>query len=109
MTRQPDLFDMRSPYRNRPGHKERGGTSEAAARAVAGDADNLQREVYRAFVAAGRDGLTADEVAARVGRSVLSVRPRVTELAHAERPWIARTGERRRNESGHSAAVWRAT
>lgn len=99
---------MPSPYGGEPGWREPT-TSRDAARASTDDADTLRREVYRAFVAAGRDGLTADEAAARVGRSVLSVRPRVTELARAERPWIARTGERRMNQSGHSAAVWRAT
>lgn len=106
---QPDLFDPRSPYRDAPGHKERAGTSEAAARKITSDADNLRREVYRAVLAAGRVGLTADEVAAKVGRGVLSVRPRLSELAHFDSPWIERTGERRRNESGHTAAVWRAT
>lgn len=97
---------MPSPYGG-PGFKE-GGTSRAAARASAGDADVLRRKVYQEILAAGAVGLTADECAARLGRSVLSVRPRLSELANAERPWIARTGERRKNESGHSAAVWRA-
>lgn len=106
---QPDLFGPRSPYRDRPGHKERGGTSEAAARSTAPDADTLRREVYYAFLAAGAAGLTADEVAAKLGRSVLSVRPRVSELANAKRPWIIRTGERRKNASGQTAAVWRST
>lgn len=97
---------MPSPYGG-PGFKE-DGTSRAAARACAADADTLRREVYRAILAAGSAGLTADEAAAAVGRGVLSVRPRLSELANAPSPWIVRTGERRRNESGHRAAVWRA-
>jgi hypothetical protein len=98
---------MPSPYVG-PGHKERGGTSEAAAHHASVLADVIRRDVYRVILAAGPVGLTADEVARRLGRSVLSIRPRVSELANAERPWIARTGARRKNESGRWAAVWRA-
>lgn len=48
--------------------------------------------------------LTADEVADKVGESVLSIRPRMTELAQAKR--IIKTPYRRPNASGRQAAVW---
>lgn len=51
------------------------------------------------------EGLTADEVAELLGQSVLSVRPRVTELLRAGR--IEACAERRKNKSGATAAVWR--
>jgi predicted ArsR family transcriptional regulator len=52
-------------------------------------------------------GLTADEIAAKLDESVLAVRPRVSELFHAG--LIEKTGERRRNESGLNAHVWKKT
>lgn len=51
-------------------------------------------------------GLTADEIAAQLGESVLAVRPRTSELKRAG--LIHATGARRRNASGMSAAVWAA-
>lgn len=50
--------------------------------------------------------MTADEVAKALNLSVLTIRPRVSELRNAGR--IADTGERRKNISGRNAAVWRA-
>ena len=52
-------------------------------------------------------GLTADEIAADLGESVLSIRPRVSELHRLG--MIEKTKVRRRNASGMSASVWRAT
>ncbi len=49
--------------------------------------------------------LTADEIAERLGESVLSIRPRISELYKRARVWP--TGERRKNKSGKSAVVWR--
>jgi len=51
-------------------------------------------------------GLTADEIAAEMGQSVLSIRPRVSELSKLG--MIEKTKLRRRNSSGMSATVWRA-
>lgn len=54
-----------------------------------------------------RDGsLTADECAAVLHKSVLSIRPRVTELVRLG--LIADTGRTRKNQSGINATVWRA-
>ena len=51
--------------------------------------------------------MTADEIAAKLGQSVLAVRPRVSELFHAG--LIEKTGERRPNASGLNAYVWKKT
>ncbi len=48
---------------------------------------------------------TADEVADMLKLSVLSIRPRFTELLKAGR--IEDTGIRRKNVSGRNATVWR--
>jgi predicted ArsR family transcriptional regulator len=49
--------------------------------------------------------LTADEVADRVGATVLAIRPRISELARTGD--IMDTGDRRPNASGHKAIVWK--
>lgn len=51
--------------------------------------------------------LTADEIAADLGYSVLSIRPRVTELGALG--LIYDTGITRKNASGRPAIVWKAT
>lgn len=80
-------------------------TSQAAAEAITAEAPRLRELVLRAIRAAGRaDGLTADEAAHRLRRSVLTIRPRVAELAREN--LIADSGARRRNASGRSAIVW---
>lgn len=50
--------------------------------------------------------LTADEVATLLGETVLSIRPRITELRKMD--LIVSTGERRANDSGLMARVWKA-
>jgi len=52
-----------------------------------------------------RGNFTADEIAERMGKSILAVRPRVTELAAAG--IIEDTGARRANASGVRATIWR--
>jgi hypothetical protein len=49
------------------------------------------------------EGLTADEVAHEMGESVLSIRPRLSELKLTGK--IADSGTRRLNRSGRRAAV----
>ena len=90
-------------YPSRPGFKSFGASAEAA-RQVAGSASRLRADVLAELrVSPG----TADEIAARLHRSVLSIRPRVSELKAMKE--ITTTGERRRNESGMSASVWQVT
>jgi predicted ArsR family transcriptional regulator len=50
-------------------------------------------------------GATADEIAKDLNLSILSVRPRVSELHRSGE--IEQTGGRRKNESGMTATVWR--
>ena len=88
-------------YPDRPGFKERGGTSQEAAQnlgTVAGMRAAVLAEIRRV-------PSTADEVAEKLGLSSLSVRPRCSELRHFGK--IVYSGKRRKNAvSGVSAAVW---
>lgn len=88
-------------YPNVPGSMPRD-TSEAAAESIRESAETLRA---KALDAIRRQPATADEVADRIGSSILAVRPRVTELAKMGR--IEDSGERRKNASGRSAIVWR--
>jgi predicted ArsR family transcriptional regulator len=78
-------------------------TSQEALRAIRPEVAELQRLCAEAIRLAGP--LTADEVAAALGRSVLAIRPRMTELRQAGT--IIATGQRRTNDSGRSANVWK--
>jgi hypothetical protein len=80
-----------------------GGTSAEAAKKI--HAARLQKVVLR-VLQTNPGGLTADEVAAELGESILSIRPRVSELKR--QGMVEKTRERRRNHSGMSASVWRA-
>ena len=78
--------------------------AHAAARTNVGRTERLRALVLE-VLAAAPGGLTADEIAAKLAASVLAVRPRVSELFHAAR--IEKTGERRLNQTGLSAYVWK--
>ena len=101
------LGDTLFAYPLSPGFKAPG-TSQDAARAMRGKAETLREKVFDEIAAAGPSGLTADQVAARLGETVLAVRPRLSELYHATPSRIIKTGERRTNDSGMKAFVWRA-
>lgn len=49
---------------------------------------------------------TADEIALILGESILSIRPRIADLA--KQLVIVDTGIRRENDSGKLATVWKA-
>lgn len=104
MAEQLDLlaYTPTHSFPQQPGHKARS-TSRDAARAIADRAPTLRNLALREVRAAG--GLTADEVADRLGKSILSIRPRVAELAALG--LIYETTERRPNASGHKAIVWK--
>lgn len=95
------IFDM-THYPETPGFKT-DGPSLVAALNVAEDAATLRAAVLDSLDKHGP--ATADECAARLNRSILSVRPRFSELRAAGK--IGDSGERRRNSSGHTATVWR--
>jgi hypothetical protein len=91
-------------YPTHPGARERGGTSEAAARSMVQSASTLRTRVLSYLNASGPS--TTDECAAALELSVLAIRPRFSELLVSGS--IEKTDERRRNASGLTATVWRA-
>lgn len=94
-----DLFT----YPHVPGAKARD-TSFEAADQIAPRAPILRARCLEALEHS--NGLTADEVAGRLGLSILSVRPRITELARDGK--VRDSGARRNNASGKRAIVWMA-
>ena len=90
-------------YFDAPGDKV-SGPSQLAAQTVATTAKRLHAAVLEKFKR-NPAGLTADEIATSLNCSVLSVRPRVSELNRLG--MIEQTGSRRKNESGMTATVWR--
>lgn len=64
----------------------------------------IRREVFD-WLRAHPEGATADEIAAAMNRSILTIRPRVSELNRMKKI-IDSTG-RRKNASGRNAIVWR--
>lgn len=99
-----DLFTYRYPAA--PAFKARD-TSAAAADSVKPSAATLRDMCLALLKNSAVNSLTADEAALWLGLSVLSIRPRFSELATTGK--IKDTGHRRKNESGRSAIVWRAT
>lgn len=89
-------------YPRSPGWKE-ATTSLDAAESIESHADTVRAHVLDVLTTRH---LTADEVASIIGESVLTVRPRITELFKDGK--ILRTGGRRRNMSGRYAHVYRA-
>lgn len=88
-------------YPDRAGFKA-AGTSQDAANAIEGSgrAATLRAAVLRWF--ATNTG-TSDECAAGLGESILSIRPRCSELLTKGR--LYRTGDRRKSSEGASQAV----
>jgi hypothetical protein len=96
-----DLFDFHYP--ESPGSQNTD-TSRDAARSMDNDASTLRCQCIAAL--AYRD-LTADEIAESVGESILTIRPRVTELKARQK--VFDSGKRRPNLSGRNAIVWTLT
>lgn len=89
-------------YPNTPGWKtDQTETSREAARKETSRAGTLREACYD-FLKGGP--ATADEAAKALEESVLSIRPRFSELNTKGR--IKDGGQRRKNESGHKAVVW---
>lgn len=92
-----DLF----AYPHQPG-AQASDTSRAAGASMAKVAPKLREVVLTAFEKS--KGMTADECAGRLGLSILTVRPRVTELSRLGK--LRDSGTRRANGSGKKAIVW---
>lgn len=90
------------PYHETIGYQRTETSFNAAVRAAV-NARNVRDKV--AAVLAERGPMTADEIAAVLGLSILTVRPRVTDLNKAGR--IEDTGVRRQTGAGNAAIVWR--
>ncbi len=103
MTDTP-LLDWKPRYPDSPGFKV-SGTSEEAAEAIKPVVHYLQGEIIKVLGAYWPGGLTPDECAELLNESILSVRPRFSELK--EKKLIVKSGERRKNKSGRAADVWR--
>ena len=98
MSRMSELI-----YPDAPGFKV-AGPSQLAAEKITPKSEKLRTFVLEEFER-HPGGLTADEIATALNLSVLSVRPRVSELRRLG--MIEQTGSRRTNESGMTATVWR--
>ena len=96
-----DLFTYQS-YPDRPGFKS-AGTSSDAARATASRAPTVRDQILALL---RRGDATPDEAAATLAVSILTARPRFSELK--KMGLIFKTGTRRQNSSGMMADVWRA-
>lgn len=106
-TATPDLFGHTTPpeprYPDIPGSRYLE-TSRKAAEGIAPKAPTLRAKCFALLRSEGP--ATADEVAAKMQSSILSIRPRIAELNGMG--LIVDTGTRRANASGNTAVVWRA-
>lgn len=103
MTAQLDLLAWTPRYPAVPGSKA-AGTSSDAAEAMKPRAGILRAKVLDCLREYGP--MTADECADALRESVLAIRPRFSELRALG--LVVDTGERRENDSGRRAIVWRA-
>lgn len=96
---QLSIFDVHYPLRRKKSGRD---TSRAAATFIGTViAPNLRERVYEELkIAPG----STDQVAERLEITVLSARPRFTELVRLG--LIEDTGRRHINESGRSAIIW---
>jgi hypothetical protein len=92
-----------SAYPNEPGHRGVE-TSMLAANELAPKLGRLQRMALKAIHDVGIDGLTADELAARLDLDRYSIQPRTSELKCKGQ--IRDSGQRRPNMTGKMAIVW---
>lgn len=95
-----DLFTFADTYPQAAGFK---GTDTSRQAAETIDAGTLRAKVLQTIRAHGP--MTADECADHLRLSILSIRPRLSELRNLGK--LRDTGERRPNVSGRSAVVWR--
>lgn len=92
-----------SDYPDEAGHRGVS-TSVEAAEGISPHLGRLQRIAFEQVSAAGRNGLTAHELAAATGIPREATRPRLSELRRKGR--IVDSGCRRPNASGKRAICW---
>jgi DNA-binding transcriptional regulator LsrR (DeoR family) len=92
-----------SSYPNAPGHRNVE-TSVTAACSLETKLGHLQRIALAAISEAAGQGLTSDELAARLKMARWTIQPRTSEL---KRKGLVRdSGQRRLNATGKLAIVW---
>lgn len=99
---QISIFDL-PQYPHEPGYQNTD-TSLQAAIEMKPKAEVIRLRVLECLDWAGSQGRTPEEIAARIGETVLNVRPRCTELKEAGK--IMDSGIRRKNENGKNTIVW---
>ncbi len=87
-------------YPYKAGYKVNGTSQEAAA-----NVSEVQQSHKLILKVLESGNYTSDEIAAKLGLSILYVRPRVSELKRIGK--LSKTGLRRANSSGQSANVLR--
>lgn len=94
-------------YPDSPGYRRNAPeTSREAAEAVAPMARNHRDQILAVIKAAWPDSRSSDQIAAEIGLSPYSVRPRVSKLLAGGK--IERTDDRIKNSGGRSVVLWRA-
>lgn len=92
-------------YPDTPGvRKGAPSTSQEAADQIAPRLGPIQRLVRETIEGAGLEGMTAEELAARLELDRYTVQPRTSELK--VKGLICDSGARRKNGSGKRAVVW---
>tara|TARA_R110002111_G_scaffold240492_1_gene302150 strand:- start:160 stop:570 length:411 start_codon:yes stop_codon:yes gene_type:complete len=100
-----DQYTRSSPSLYPPSHHNAPeGTSEVAAARIATFSPNQRERVFEAILSAGARGLTDEEGETITGIKTQSYTPRRGELVSGR--LIRDTGERRKTQSGCTAAVW---
>ena len=87
-------------------HRSPRSTERAAAHKVAPHVVGRRLQAIQALYALGGEG-TGEQIAREAGLSILSIRPRLTELL--EMQLIEDAGKVRRNAFGNNETVWNIT
>lgn len=87
------------------GFRRHSPASRDGARKVNPKRKTLCDEYYELILAAGRTGMSGEDIAAIVDREPYLIRPRLTDLKNARRI-VAKSGERRAGYYGVDNTVW---
>jgi predicted ArsR family transcriptional regulator len=91
-------------YGGRPPFVKGSDTSEAASDSMLGEAAKQRSAVYRAISTAQPPGATCEQVENHLGLKHQAASARIRELVLDG--LVIDTGQRRRNTSGRTAAIW---
>lgn len=94
------LWAAATSYPTLAGSKVGGTSAEAAEKIENKRLQGMALETLKKHPA----GMTADEIAAALCLSILSIRPRISELKRLGK--VQKTNQRRQNASGMTAIVW---